>query len=178
MISHYKQFRTDSLRLHNHDYTQPGYYFITLCINNRERLFGFISQRNIVLNEYGFIVEKCWLDLPNHYQNMKLNAYMVMPNHFHGIIQIIDTVETGLKPISTGTTQIKPDKYHGLSEFVRALKTFSSRRINELRHTIGKNIWQYGYYDHVIRNNESLQRIRAYIMNNPANWKNDRFYQL
>jgi putative transposase len=161
MISHYKQFRTDTLRLQNCDYSHPGFYFITLCINNRERLFGIISDGKMVLNEYGHIVDQCWLDLPNHYQNMKLDAYVVMPNHFHGIIKIVN-----------GSNQ-----RYGLSEYVRALKTFSARRINELRHTVGKNVWQYGYYDHVIRDDASLQRIREYIFKNPEKWKNDRFYQ-
>jgi putative transposase len=178
MISHYKQFRTESLRLYNHDYSQPGYYFITLCINNRERLFGLISQGEMVLNEYGFIVEECWLDLVRHYQNIQLDEHVVMPNHFHGIIKILDTVETGFKPVSTPSIHLKQKKQHGLSEFVRALKTFSSRRVNELRKTIGKNIWQYGYYDHIIRDDGSLQRIRKYILKNPSNWKNDRFYPL
>jgi putative transposase len=162
MISHYKQFRTDSLRLQHRDYSQPGYYFITLCINNREGLFGLINHGKMILNEYGNILEQCWLDLPNHYQNMKLDAHVLMPNHFHGIIKI----ENG------------SDNQHCLSEFVRALKTFSARRINELRHAVGKNVWQYGFYDHVIRDDVSLQHIRTYILNNPANWKNDRFFQL
>jgi putative transposase len=194
MISHYKQFRTGTLRLQHRDYSQPGYYFITLCINNHERLFGLISQGEMMLNDFGCIVEKCWLDLPNHYHDIELDAHVVMPNHFHGIVKILDHVETGLKPvsdvinqnagemglkpISTSFIQLKQDKQHGLSELVRALKTFSARRINELRHTIGKNIWQYGYYDHIIRDNRSLQRIRTYILNNPVNWKDDRFYQL
>jgi REP element-mobilizing transposase RayT len=148
----------------------------------------------MVLNEFGNIVEQCWLDLPNHYQNIKLDAHIVMPNHFHGIIKILDHVETGLKPvsyadgsetlemglkpISTPSIRCHMDKQHGLSEFVRALKTFSARGINELRNTIGRNIWQRGYYDHIIRNDESLKRIRIYILNNPSNWKDDRFFQL
>jgi REP element-mobilizing transposase RayT len=113
----------------------------------------------MILNEHGCFVEECWLDLVKHYQNIQLDAHIVMPNHFHGIIQVTDG-----------------PRNHGLSEFVRALKTFSARRINESRNTIGKNIWQYGYYDNIIRNDGSLQRIRTYILTNPENWKHDRFY--
>jgi hypothetical protein len=86
--------------------------------------------------------------------------------------------EMGCKPISTPSINLKQEKQHGISEFVRALKTFSARRINELRHTIGKNVWQYGYYDRIIRDNRALLRIRTYILNNPANWKDDRLYPL
>lgn len=193
MISHYKQFRTDTLRLQQRNYSHPGYYFITLCINNRERLFGIINNGKMILNEYGCIVEQCWLELVKHYPNIQLDEHVVMPNHFHGIIKILDhvetgfkpvscgigsvTVEMGLKPITTPSIQLKPIKYHGLSEYVRALKTFSAKQINTSRHTIGKTIWQYGYYDYVIRDDGSLERIRAYILNNPAKWKGDRFYR-
>lgn len=164
MISHYKQFRTENLRLQSRDYSQPGYYFITLCINNRAKILGSIDHGKMILNKYGCIVEECWLDLVRHYQDMQLDKHMIMPNHFHGIIRILDPVE--------------PHKHYGLSEFVRALKTFSSRRINESRNTIGRPIWQSGYYDRIIRDDGSLQRIREYILNNPAKWNNDRFYEL
>lgn len=105
-------------------------------------------------------MENCWNDLPNHYQNLKLDQFVVMPNHVHGIIIIennnntidcqdaIDIrntiVETGLKPVSTGTsgTPGTSGKTHGLFEFIRALKTFSARRINEYRQTPGTSVWQ------------------------------------
>jgi putative transposase len=180
------KYRVESIRLHGYDYSQNGMYFVTVCTNDRVYLFGRIDNRKMVLNRYGTIVVQCWNDLPNHYPNIILDEFVVMSNHIHGII-IIDNnlntsskVETGLKPVSTEITQIpditnghNPPKNHqnrhGLSEIVRALKTFSSRQINELRHTQGINIWQPGYYDHIIHSQNEYKRIKMYIRNNPNN---------
>ena len=88
----------------------------------------------------------------------------------------IETVETGLKPVSTKihiSKTKKQTKTHGLFEFVRALKTFSSRKINKINNTKGRSIWQLRFYDHVIRNDKDLNRIRDYIKSNPLNWNND-----
>ena len=121
---------------------------------------------------------------------------MVMPNHVHGIIIIeynnntigyqdaIDIrntiVETGLKPVSTGTSGMSgtSGKTHGLFEFIRALKTFSARRINEHRQTPGTSVWQTRFHDHIIRDENDLNRIRKYIINNPSNWKMDEYTEV
>jgi len=161
------KYRVESIRKKDFDYSSDGYYFVTICTKNRESLFSKIIDNKIILNQYGKILEDCWFDLPNHYQNIQLDKYMIMPNHFNGIIKICNViVETGLQPVST--TEI-------LSEFVRALKTFSSKRINKLRN-ISKDekgfkpfstVWQPGFYDHIIRNNKDLNKIRKYINDNP-----------
>lgn len=157
-------------RLENYDYSQNGMYFITICTKNREYFFGEIKNGEIILNDTGKIIKKCWLDLPNHYKNCILDEWAIMPNHFHGIIEIRhDIVETGFKPVPTELI----NKTHSLSEFIRGFKTFSSRRINELN---GKNYfqWQRSFYDHIIRNDESLNKIREYIQINPKMWEQDR----
>ena len=138
-------------------------------------------------------MENCWNDLPNHYPNLKLDQFVVMPNHVHGIIIIENNnntigyqdvpVETGLKPVSTGTpgtpgTPDIPDKTHGLFEFIRALKTFSARRINEYRQTPGTSVWQTRFHDHIIRDENDLNRIRKYIIENPSNWKTDEYTEV
>ena len=96
-----------------------------------------------------------------------------MPNHVHGIIIIMDTIDdtvgAGLKPAPTGMA-----KRHGLPEIVRAFKTFSARRVNEMRHTPGIPLWQRNYFERVIRNENELQRIPEYIINNPAKWEMDK----
>jgi len=107
-----------------------------------------------------------------------------MPNHVHGIIIIENNnktidyqgvpVETGLKPVSTGTS----GKTHGLFEFIRALKTFSARRINEYRQTPGTSVWQTRFHDHIIRDENDLNRIRKYIIENPSNWKMDEYTEV
>jgi putative transposase len=194
------KYRVESIRLHGYDYSKNGMYFVTVCTRDRRHLFGKIEKRTMILNQYGIIVEQCWHEISSHYSNFVADEFVVMPDHIHAIIIIkndmesasvagteINIVETGFKPVSTDTpdtpniTRItdchnnplpptKQQNHHGLPEFVRALKTFSARRINELRQTPGINIWQTGYYDHIIHSQNEYKRIKMYIRNNPNNW--------
>lgn len=164
MTLYQNQYRIETTRLQNWDYTTYGAYFITICTHNRENLFGHIANGEMHLNDNGKIVEQCWHDLPNHYPNLILDAFVIMPNHIH-CIMMINTVETGLKPVSTS-----PSKSHGIFEFVRALKTFSSRRINEINNTPGTPRWQTRFHDRIIRDEPELQQKRQYIHDNPAKW--------
>ena len=170
------KYRIESARLQGYDYSSPNAYFITICTKNRECLFGEITDRQMIVNNVGQIVLDCWHDLPNHYSNIILDAFVIMPNHLHGIINIVETgfVQTGFKPVSTTTTSIEPN--HGLSEFVRALKTFSSRRINANKQSPGSKVWQARFYEHIIRDEKELDRVREYIINNPLNWEADENY--
>ena len=169
-------------RLKNYDYSRKGYYYVTICVHpvfKGQNIFGIINNYNeIILNKYGEIVNHCWQDLTNHYHNCLLDTYVIMPDHFHGIVQIINIDENagngvvdvgndvfdvgnGLKPFPTV-------KHYGLSEIIRGFKTFSSRGINKINHnTVFR--WQKSYYDHIVRDDYSLNRIRKYIINNPAN---------
>jgi len=119
-----------SIRLRGYDYSQAGAYFVTICTQNRKCLFGEIVGVEMQLNDAGKILQMTWDALPNHYPHIELDECVVMPNHFHSII-ILANVGAGLKPAPTR---------HGLPEIVRALKTFSSRRINELRQTAGTKL--------------------------------------
>ncbi|MFA6659144.1 MAG: transposase [Victivallaceae bacterium] len=176
MTLYKNKYRIESARLKGWDYSSPGHYFITICTKNRKCLFGEIKNGKMLPNQYGEILENCWNDLPNHYPNLKLDQFAVMPNHVHGIIIIENDnntiVETGLKPVSTEMPDIT-DRTHGLSEFIRALKSFSARRINEQRQTPGITVWQTRFHDHIIRDENELNRIRQYIKNNPLNWDKD-----
>ncbi len=156
-----------SIRLKDYDYSQAGAYFVTMCAWHRECLFGEIENGEMRVNEYAGIAQACWDDLPNHYYHIELDAFVIMPNHVHGIVILTDeiSVGAGLKPA--------PTKRHGLSEIIRAFKTFSSRRINETRDNPGCPIWQRNYHERVIRNDEELNRVREYIMHNPAGWAED-----
>ncbi len=160
--------------------SQAGAYFITACVKDRESLFGHINE-NMILNGCGKIVLSCWNDLPNHYSNIRLDAFQIMPNHVHGIIFIEESIEpvgAGFKPASTGKPTIKG---HGLPEIVRAFKTFSARRINESRRTPGVSIWQRNYAacpersrrERVIRDEDELNHIREYVIYNPVKWDGD-----
>ena len=172
-----------SIRLPDYDYSQPGAYFVTICTHQRTLLLEVPEYRQIIVD--------AWQDLPNHYPCVALDAFVVMPNHVHGIIvlegdgpvgadfgPVVDVgagfdsvvgVGAGFKPAPTKST-----KRHGLPEIVRAFKTFSGRRINALRGTPGVPVWQRSYYEHVVRTDKELDRIREYIVNNPLRWAYDR----
>ena len=160
-----------SIRLKEYDYSRSGAYFVTICAHKRKYLFGNIVNDEMALSEYGKIVENVWYNLTGHYQNIKLDKFIVMPNHIHGIIILMDMddVGAGFKPAPTDLT-----KYYPLSEIVRAFKTFSARHVNELRITPGIPVWQRNYHEHIVRNENELNRIREYIMNNPLRWQFDR----
>ncbi|MBF8249239.1 MAG: hypothetical protein HW374_2039 [Bacteroidetes bacterium] len=121
-------------------------------------------------NSFGKIVHSCWFDLVNHYGNIELDEFVVMPNHVHGIIGIFESVAVGagLRPAPTGK------KNDPLSEIIRAFKSFSARQNNEIRKTAGKPIWQRNYFDHIIRDERSLEGIRDYISTNPQRWEDDK----
>src|ERR1700704_2199933 len=148
--------RRRSLRLPGYDYSQAGAYFITACTQNRIVLVGEVIDGDVRLNEMGTIVQQTWDDLPTHYHGIDLDAFIVMPNHVHGTIILAD----------------ESARRHAIPEIVRGFKTFSARRVNERAGKSGV-LWQRGYYEHVIRNEKALARIRHYIANNPAQWADD-----
>lgn len=182
-----------SIRLKGYDYSQPGAYFVTIVTHNRVCLFGEVVNGDMQLNRYGEIVQHAWFDLPRHYPYVRLGAFCVMPNHIHAIIIMVDDnhdddgnddVGAGLRPAPTwaspadcgaipGDDGAAPPR-HPLPEIVRALKSFSARRINDIRQTPGAPVWQRNYYDRIIRNAMKYNRIRHYIETNPARWMNDR----
>ncbi len=164
--------RRRSVRLHEYDYSWPGAYFITIRAYDQRHLFGKIVDGRLNVSDEGRIGQTVWDDLPRHYHHVMTDTFVIMPNHIHGIIVITEAgVGAGFKPAPTGTT--KEFVRHGLPEIVRALKSFSARRINEWRGMPGRSVWQRGYYEHVIRNDESIDQIRAYITNNPKRWDVD-----
>ena len=148
-------------RLRNYDYSQGGYYFVTICTQGRIEFFGTIQDGVIVLNENGVIAEKQWMWLGKQYSYVVLDSYTVMPNHFHGII--------GINAGNGRDRSLQGIK--SLSELVGAFKTTSSKliRISGDRHFR----WQKSFYDHIIRDESSLNRIREYIINNPKQWNTD-----
>jgi len=168
MTLYKNKYRIESTRLPEYNYSSPGAYFFTICTKNRECFLGEIVEGQMILNNFGKIVLDCWLDLPNHYKNIILDAVVIMPNHIHGIIIIVET--------DSGRTKPYRNNNHGLSEFVRALKTFSCRYINTNRQTPGSQVWQSRFHEHIIRYETELNNIREYIVNNPLNWEQDENY--
>jgi putative transposase len=148
-----------SIRLPGYDYSQPGAYFVTICIWQRECLLGEIQEGNILLSRYGEVVNFNWFNLIRVYPHIELNSFVIMPNHLHGIIIIKEQ-----------------NQEHSLSEIVRRFKTFSARRINQLRSVSGIPVWQRGYYEHIIRNETTFSKIQEYIINNPYKWETDEMH--
>lgn len=165
-----------SIRLKGYDYTLAGAYFVTICIYHWDCLLGDVRDGEMVLSEYGRIVQHTWDDLPNHYPHVELDAWIIMPNHVHGIIVLTDVgaghVGAGLRPAPTTG---KSPRRHDLPEIVRAFKSFSAYRINRLRNSPGIPVWQRNYYEHIIRTERVLQAIRQYISDNPIRWHLDRY---
>ena len=147
-----------SIRLPGYDYSQPGAYFVTICIWQRECLLAEIEEGQVTLSRYGEVVNFNWFNLTKVYPHIELNSFVIMPNHIHGIIII------------------KHQQRHGLSEIVRGLKTFSARRINQIRSISGIPVWQRGYYEHIIRDETAFAKIQEYIINNPYKWEMDEMH--
>ncbi len=159
-----------SIRLKGYDYTTAGAYYITMVCHNREHLFGKIVNGEMRLNAYGELVRFTWDDLVHHIPNIELDAFVIMPNHVHGIIVIVGTASVVGAGSEPAPSEHKP---YAISEIVRQFKTFSARRINDLRGTRSTSVWQRNYYEHIVRDQRDLERIREYIFNNPLNWESD-----
>ena len=154
-------------RLRQYDYSRQGDYFITICTKNNLCLFGEITRNKMILNQFGEAVKTVWQELPLHYPEVKNDIFIIMPNHFHGIVSIRRNWRSGQRPDPT-------IKQQPLSEIVRAFKSYSSREVNKIRNTSGIVTWQRSFYEHVIRDETEYRQIGEYILFNPAKWKFDR----
>ena len=174
--------RRRSIRLEGYDYSQAGGYFVTICTRNRECLFGEIQDGQMVLSEYGEIAREEWLRSEEIRREIKLDEFVVMPNHIHGIIIFVNVGATGRSPIQARTTRRSPPQLsnqHGpmkksLGSLVAGYKSATTRRSIQIGRGITTSIWQRNYYEHVIRNETDLEEIREYIENNPAKWLEDK----
>jgi len=158
------------LRLKYYNYASPGAYFVTICAKDRSLLFGDIIKGDMRLSDYGRIIAQEWEISAKIRREITLDAFVVMPNHLHGVVFIeeSDVGATGGSPVRSGPRQ------HSLGSFLSGFKSATTKRINDLGQTPGRPIWQRNYYEHIIRNEQSLHRIREYIANNPARWDFDR----
>ncbi len=170
-----------SIHLRGYDYTQAGAYFVTIVTRNRECLFGAIVDGEMRLNEAGQKVAECWDALPAHFPNVELDAFVVMPNHVHGIVVIADDADAvGAQDVrATHASPLRePERPRGparksIGAIIGSFKSAATKRINASRDTAGAPLWHRNYYEHIIRNEKSLSAIRDYIAGNPANWAGD-----
>lgn len=159
-----------SVRLKGHDYAQPGAYFVTMCTRDRECLFGEIVDGEMRLNEYGMAVRDEWLRTAELRENVELDAFVIMPNHLHGIVMITQGRGTACRAPTEAFGKPVADS---VPTIVRAFKSASTKHINQIRNTPGTPVWQRNYYEHVIRNDAELNAVREYILANPATWTTD-----
>jgi len=153
-------------RLPRYNYSSSGWYFVTICTKYHEKIFGNIINGKMILNEWGKIVNDQWIWLGNNYRYIYLDYYVIMPNHFHGIIVISQNVGNGRDRSLRNKLKTK-----SLSELVGAFKTRSSKFIH--RGGLNRFQWQKSFYDHIIRDEKSLNNIRSYIRFNFLNWETD-----
>ncbi len=151
------------IRLEEYDYSTGGHYYVTICTYNRGELFGHIEDNHMILNEIGTIAKNTWIEIPKHFPDIELDEHVVMPNHIHGIIITNNPVGDGhARPVN---------RINNLSVVIGSYKSAVSKQINQLNKVSFK--WQRYFYDHIIRTEKSLNKIREYIVNNPAKWADD-----
>ena len=193
------KFRNETTRLQNWDYRWDGSYFITICTKNREHYFGEISNGKMNLSNIGVLADIFWHEIKNHSKNVKLDAFVVMPNHIHAIlilnggyidddktVVVGDSVVVGTgHALALPQPQLQPQKKsigqnryqnigkNSVSSIIGSYKSAVTKHSRRLGYTIE---WQRLYYDHLIQNEHSFNNISNYINNNVKKWDEDRFY--
>jgi len=169
-----------SIRLRGYDYTQAGAYFVTIVARNRECLFGAVVDGVMHVNACGEIVVEEWLRSAEIRKEIELDEWVVMPNHLHGIVVIVSDGDVAVPDVGAhgrAPLQVSPMPLYcpakSLGSFIAGFKSAVTKRINETRGTPGIPVWHRNYFEHIIRNEKSLNAIRAYIVGNPANWAHD-----
>lgn len=195
------KYRLESIRLKNWDYSLNGHYFITICTKEKQHFFGNIENGKIILNEIGKIAEKFWLEIPEHFFDVKLDEFLIMPNHIHGILVIdknknnmnfsnVDTLHCVVESLQCNNSTIDIDdkfnpsendfyskispKPKSISTIIRSYKSICTKTINRMQNEVFFS-WQSKFYDHIIRDEKALDNIRKYIKNNPLNCDNDSY---
>ncbi|NJD60281.1 MAG: transposase [Anaerolineae bacterium] len=192
-----------AIRRKGYDYSSPGAYFVTLVTMDRLNLFGEVVGDMMKLSLCGEIAQKVWGQLPHRFLNITLDFSVIMPNHFHGIIVINEAIGRGgssashqaadkfdlvdqsvtdnllkTRPYNGQVSRPYKGKRYALSELIRSLKSDSARRINNIRGTTGCAVWQRNYYERIVRNQRELDALRAYIIDNPRHWMEDKEYKV
>ena len=188
--------RRKSIRLEGYDYSKSGLYFVTICVQDRLHLFGEITSAPSVEEDLcvfpgvfpaGQMVNKWWNELGNKYRNIELYEYINMPNHFHGIIQIVDLVKTVVTNKTGNSGEYSSGEHHSgehagspLPAMIQWFKTMTTNEyIRNVKQNgwrpFNKKLWQRNYYEHIIRDEKSYQRIAEYIVNNSVNWQIDKY---
>lgn len=180
-----------SIRLKGYDYSQAGLYFITICCQNKVHLFGNVINKQMILNDAGKMIEKWFNELQNKFPDVKCHEMVVMPNHIHFIIENVGSVGADLRVCPNDSNISKTEKRvseilgeHAGSPLHRVLQWFKTMSTNEYIRGVKNNnwipfdgkLWQRNYWEHIIRNDQSYQKISDYIINNPSKWNDDTLF--
>lgn len=173
-----KEYHRHFIRMVGYDYSQGGVYFVTICAKDKQCLFGKIKLfhhsvgaglcsalegvSSIELSFMGKIVCEEWMNLEKRFRNVHMHQFVIMPNHFHGIIELNDRAEQSPAPT--------------VGDIVCAFKSITTKRCNNEYNILGSSLWQRNYYEHIIRNSDDYQRITDYIVTNPSRWSQDCYY--
>ncbi|PZX20343.1 REP element-mobilizing transposase RayT [Breznakibacter xylanolyticus] len=177
------KYRIASARLQCWDYRWAAAYFITICTHNRACCLGQVTEGCMQLSPVGVMADVFWHEIKNHVAHVQLDAFVVMPNHVHGILILnecgddVDTVETGHAlslPKTIGQSRYQRIGHRSVSSIIGSYKSAVTKHAHRLGYHFG---WQTRYWDHIIRDQPSFQRIQTYIVNNPAKWGDDRFHR-
>jgi putative transposase len=170
MIKRYKNYKT---RKKGWDYSRHGLYFITIITHGRKCIFGEIRSKQMIYSPLGEIVCEEWLKSFEIRQELQCLSWIIMPNHIHAILKIENDLKINRVIQNPGIAYRPP---RSISSFVAGFKSAATKRINQLCETPGAEVWQDLFYDHIIRDEASYQKIHDYIRNNPGTWEYDRFH--
>jgi REP element-mobilizing transposase RayT len=153
-----------------------GFYFITTVTWGRLPLLAWRSGLNVKLTGFGRIVQVCWIEIPDHFPQVRLDAYVIMPDHFHGLLEMLEWSACGFQRKRYQADPCSHEAVRGISgtltgslgAIIGGFKSASTRRINRARGRVGEPVWQPSFHDHVVRSVTELERIRRYIESNPA----------
>jgi putative transposase len=168
-----KAGRRRSIRLKDYDYSQAGAYFITVRTRSGHLLFGDIVGEKIHLTEVGHLADACWRDIPHHFPNVDPDEYVVMPNHVHGIVVLLSQDCKGTACRAPTAERFSRPTPLSIPTIVRSFKAAVTGQVHLIHGFSRAALWQRNYYEHVIRDDKSLDRIRNYILTNPLRWHLD-----
>ena len=176
-----------SIRLKDYDYSSEGLYFITICTQNREHLFGKIVNDKMILNSAGLMIERIYKELSDNFENAQLEEYVIMPNHFHCIIKVgaesISALKKDLESPKLGLSKNRVDMESTPTTIPKIIQSF--KRYTTLEYikmvknnqlpNFDKRVWQRNYYENIIRNEKIYLKVLEYIENNPVRWDEDKY---
>ena len=182
-----RTYHRRSIRLKGYDYAADGCYFVTICVRGGGCVLGKVVDGEVVLSEYGRVAEESWLWLEEQYRFVTLDAYVIMPNHMHGIVVYGDLdgadggggADDGDYASNWGGSRAaatEGNRRKTLGRLVGAYKTVTTKQINVFREAQGAPFWQRNFWEHIVRNERALLAIRDYIRTNPARWEADQLH--